>query len=831
MTTSPPLQPGNLAPPVGPAHPATEPDDRAPAIVASALRAALNWFTAGNLIVRLGALIFLAGVVFLLRLAAHYFVIPAWVWLLLVTAGGLIMTGLGYRLARHRRGYGLTLQGLGLAIGYLSLFAAFRRFDLLDGRLTFILLTLLSALTAGLSSRQNALPLALLAFGGAFISPLLTAGETGSLSQLFSYYLVVNLGLAWLAHRHTWKLLNLTGLLATFGLGLWLGQTPAQQVQIDQQRLALELLLLAHVALYLFITVRFSQQINQLQHTMAARQLAGIPVVDSSLLFGLPLLTLPIQAVLLQPYEYGLAIYAGLLALIYLLLGRWLRRSDGAVRLLAEGSAGLGLAFSAMVWPLAVAPYVTVSGWLLQGAALVWLGLRQGRGWQVVMGILLQVMGTLLLPWMLSETLDQQQWQRYLWSGMLSLATGWLATAWLLFRQKRREPQPSNWNAILQLPGTLALWLGVASGSYWLNGLYQQSMLPAHWQLMPVLHTGIVVLVLLAGLAVYWRWPQLRQLGRVYGYALLLLALMAGLTWTPWTAGRQLTVGAVWLAAALVLAYWHRQDHGVTARQTGWTAQAGNGLGLAILWWLGLLLLSSRWLDQLWPGLSPVSLVWLPMILLYWLQQGQAVPRWLHRESLQRYTGLISAAGLGIWLVGVNLAHSGQLPGMPYLPVISLLDLTLLGILWLLYRQRQQAAAPDQTISIVLIGLLGWWTLTGMTVRAMHHWQGTPLWLQGAWHDDQVQIALTLVWSVVALMLTLMASRRGWRLAWLAGIGLLGLTGIKLLLVDLSAINAIYRVISFMGMGLVMLIMGYLAPLPPARSIPSSGMGDRHNLP
>ena len=49
------------------------------------------------------------------------------------------------------------------------------------------------------------------------------------------------------------------------------------------------------------------------------------------------------------------------------------------------------------------------------------------------------------------------------------------------------------------------------------------------------------------------------------------------------------------------------------------------------------------------------------------------------------------------------------------------------------------------------------------------------------------------------------------------GIGLLGVVVLKLVLVDLSQTEAIWRVISFLGAGSLILVIGYLAPLPPAR--------------
>jgi len=51
---------------------------------------------------------------------------------------------------------------------------------------------------------------------------------------------------------------------------------------------------------------------------------------------------------------------------------------------------------------------------------------------------------------------------------------------------------------------------------------------------------------------------------------------------------------------------------------------------------------------------------------------------------------------------------------------------------------------------------------------------------------------------------------------WLAGAALLAAVVAKLFLVDLSRIGSIERIVSFVGVGLLMLIVGYLSPLPPA---------------
>ena len=47
------------------------------------------------------------------------------------------------------------------------------------------------------------------------------------------------------------------------------------------------------------------------------------------------------------------------------------------------------------------------------------------------------------------------------------------------------------------------------------------------------------------------------------------------------------------------------------------------------------------------------------------------------------------------------------------------------------------------------------------------------------------------------------------------GAGLLGLVIVKLFLVDLSNLETVARIVSFVSVGVLMLIIGYLAPLPP----------------
>jgi uncharacterized membrane protein len=59
------------------------------------------------------------------------------------------------------------------------------------------------------------------------------------------------------------------------------------------------------------------------------------------------------------------------------------------------------------------------------------------------------------------------------------------------------------------------------------------------------------------------------------------------------------------------------------------------------------------------------------------------------------------------------------------------------------------------------------------------------------------------------------ATRRGLRTAWLTGAGLLVMVVVKLFLVDLSNTGSVERIVSFVGVGILLLIIGYVSPVPP----------------
>jgi uncharacterized membrane protein len=102
--------------------------------------------------------------------------------------------------------------------------------------------------------------------------------------------------------------------------------------------------------------------------------------------------------------------------------------------------------------------------------------------------------------------------------------------------------------------------------------------------------------------------------------------------------------------------------------------------------------------------------------------------------------------------------------------------------------------------------------LNAILVRTFHHYAGVPYHFD-AWLDSlAVQTGITLLWTAIALVTMWVASTRAAREPWFVGAALLALVVLKLVLVDLS--GSLTRIISFIGVGVLMLVIAYVAPLP-----------------
>ncbi len=211
-----------------------------------------------------------------------------------------------------------------------------------------------------------------------------------------------------------------------------------------------------------------------------------------------------------------------------------------------------------------------------------------------------------------------------------------------------------------------------------------------------------------------------------------------------------------------------------------------------------------------------------PAALLLWLPRPASAQRWPLRAAPGAYqwiASLILAAGLLLWTLLANIASNGSAQPLPHLPLVNPLDVgvgvALLAV-WLWRGSEaarpELARAPALPNAALAIAAFVW--LNAILVRGFHHYGGVPFRFDAWVHSLAVQTGITLLWAATALVLMWLSARRALRLPWMVGAALLAAVVLKLLLVDLSGTGTVTRIVSFIGVGVLMLVIGYVAPLP-----------------
>ncbi len=178
-----------------------------------------EWLVGGNWLARIGILALIIGIGFFLRLAFENQWIGETGRVILGLAAGLLLLAAG---DFWRRKYALWAQattGGGIAILYLSIFAAFSLYDLLPAPLALGFSFLVTLTAAGLSLRYESRTIAVLGILGGFATPLLLAEKLPQQWALLGYVLILDLGVLALAALRNWRwftLLALGGSLLLF---------------------------------------------------------------------------------------------------------------------------------------------------------------------------------------------------------------------------------------------------------------------------------------------------------------------------------------------------------------------------------------------------------------------------------------------------------------------------------------------------------------------------------------------------------------------------------------------------------------------------------------
>ncbi len=178
-----------------------------------------EYAVASNWLLRIGIVIIVMGVGFFLKYSIDNGYINEIGRVLLTTIAGLGMLTAGTQmLGRKYHLFGQGLIGGGIATLYFAVFAATSLYHLIDAGMAFGLMVLVTCLAGWIAVRFNSILVAVLGIIGGYGTPVMLQTGVVNFPGLFSYLLILGIGVLGISYWKNWRLLNLLSFLGTYGL-------------------------------------------------------------------------------------------------------------------------------------------------------------------------------------------------------------------------------------------------------------------------------------------------------------------------------------------------------------------------------------------------------------------------------------------------------------------------------------------------------------------------------------------------------------------------------------------------------------------------------------
>jgi uncharacterized membrane protein len=475
---------------------------------------------------------------------------------------------------------------------------------------------------------------------------------------------------------------------------------------------------------------------------------------------------------------------------------------------------------------LFVLPWQTASAvWAASGLFIIWLSLYLKLRVSFVFGLLLQVIGGAafmlagpdLLGPLVSEGLKPLAHSGFWTPLVLGLAA--LVGAWRL--QLGNHASAFDVLSLQRLSEVLLVWGAGWWALAWVSEVLRFAPVNLHATLLLV--AAAVSVALWAVLALRLKWSSL-------GLLCTLLIPAAGVVLVAaWHSRYHPAAQFGWLAWAAVFVVHFISLRRLAPMLPERAPSAAHVLGcwllmgvLALELRYGLLLLSEQYNAWRWLGWAILPSLYLVLM---------AAPRhwpWPVSAYSREYR-LYAAAPLALLMLGwfwlANTVSDGTAEPLPYVPLINPMELGLLFALFGVYIwslsavthlsiRKDYAERATQPIAGVSLFVF----FTALVMRTAHHWGGVPFELPALLESMRVQAGLSIVWTLMALGLMIGGHLRHRREVWLIGAALIGVVVAKLFFVELSNRGGLARIVSFIGVGVLLLVVGYFAPLPPKRA-------------
>ena len=758
-----------------------------------------EWLITGNPLAKIGILLLFFGLSYLLKFSIENELISASTRLIMAAGGCFALFAVGWMLKKKNLIYALILQGGGIGGLYITIFAATKIYTFIPSFVALALMTLVCLTTIVLAVFYRAISLAILASLGGYLAPILLSTGSGNYVALFSYYLILSIGILIISHWQVWRLLNLIGFGFTFGIGLMWAIPNYNHVDY----IPCQLFLITNWLIFGFAT-ELSTLKNKLKLNIS---------FDATLLFGTPLIGFLFQYRLASEWEYGVAIASLFCAISYYIAYILvLKRYHEAGKLLALAFLLLAITFATLAIPFAFSAKWTSMVWAIEGIMILLFSTLQRQKYPALSGTTL--IGVSLIILLTHQIVSIDEWLMLLMQNITIFAA---AVIWY------RAKIPNTENKSIALA---SLIVGVVSWLYSLNVLYDVAEL---WNMSQV---NLVILMIILITSFGWlyvgkkmQFPAMASCSIIlWPTSIIIICLslagnnslvdswLSGVVWVTIIASgiyllkentlleNQLVDKKLihLLHLAFIALFLITELFWLTANYSAYTSLLyAAGLGICSLYMIACYLICYKfdWAK--------------PYQKLYW-----------------QVCSVI--AGILVIMVFITNFNSGTNIPLRFIPLLNPMDVTGALSIFVLYYFTiisKKFMPSDEDFQQYLKYMV-------YSVPFMLFLWGNSILIRGLafifdidWNTNAIlsskiiQTILAIIWTITALITMLISTRKNRRKEWFVGGILLALVILKLFLVDISLNSGLHKAIAFIAVAVLILLIGYFSPLPPKKQV------------
>lgn len=351
-----------------------------------------------------------------------------------ILCGGILL-GFAHKLRKTFTAFSSVLVGGGIAVLYFTIAIAFHEYHIFSQTAAFIIMIIITGFAVMLSLGYERKELAVLAILGGFASPFMVSTGEGNYVVLFSYLLILNVGMLVLAYYKKWNLVNIISYAFTILIfGGWLSS------KFNDRDISMIRGALVFTTLFYFVFF-FMNIINNLKERTSFKSIEiSLLLSNTSLYYAAGMF------ILSNPYGNELkGLFTALMGIFNFAFAYGLYKNQRVDRNLVFLLIGLVLTFLSLAAPVQLeGNYITLF-WSAEAVLLLWLSQKSGIKLMKLASVVVMVLMwiSLMMDWQQLYGNYGSSFLRIILNkgyitGMVSLASV-ISTIYLLKKEKTVE--------------------------------------------------------------------------------------------------------------------------------------------------------------------------------------------------------------------------------------------------------------------------------------------------------------------------------------------------------------------------------------------------------